>query len=64
MGKYKNKSYSLRIENELMNKVKALADIEDRPTNKQIERILREYIKRYEEENGTIQTELPHQLPE
>lgn len=64
MGKYKNKSYSLRIENELMNKVKALADIEDRPTNKQIERILREYIKRYEEENGTIQTEFPHQLPE
>lgn len=64
MGKYKNKSYSLRIENELMNKVKALADIEDRPTNKQIERILREYIKRYEEENGTIQTESLHQLPE
>lgn len=64
MGKYKNKSYSLRIENELMNKVKALADIEDRPTNKQIERILREYIKKYEEENGIIQTELPHQLPE
>ena len=61
MGKYKNKSYSLRIENELMNKVKALAD---RPTNKQIERILREYIKRYEEENGTIQTEQLHQLPE
>lgn len=64
MGKYKNKSYSLRIENELMNKVKALADIEDRPTNKQIERILREYIKQYEEENGIIQTEHPHQLPE
>lgn len=56
MGKYKNKAYSLRIDNELMEKVKIIAEDEDRPISKQLERIIRQYIDRYEEEYGIIET--------
>lgn len=64
MGNYKNKAYPLRIDNDLMNKIRVLSDKEDRPINKQIERILKEYIENYEQNNGIIKTEHPHQLPE
>ena len=57
MGKYKNKAYTLRIENELMEKTKKLAEKEDRPIHKQIERIIREYINEYESRNGEIKIE-------
>ena len=57
IGKYKNKAYTLRIENELMEKTKKLAEKEDRPINKQIERIIREYINEYESRNGEIKIE-------
>lgn len=54
MGEYKNKTYPLRIDNQLMDKLRKLANTEDRPLNKQIERIIREYITKYEQENGEI----------
>ncbi|MDE7283771.1 MAG: ribbon-helix-helix protein, CopG family [Lachnospiraceae bacterium] len=54
MGKYKNKSYSLRIDDELMKKVKIIAEAEDRPVSKQLERIIRQYIEQYEQEHGRI----------
>lgn len=57
MGEYKNKTYPLRLDNELMNKLRALAEKEDRPLSKQIERIIRTYIKEYEEQNGPIEVE-------
>lgn len=56
MGKYKNKAYSLRIDENLMNKVKAIAEKEDRPVSKQLERIIRQYVEEYEQENGHIKT--------
>ena len=54
MGKYKNKSYSLRIDDDLMKKVKMIAEAEDRPISKQLERIIRQYVEQYEKENGRI----------
>lgn len=54
MGKYKNKSYSLRIDDELMKKVKMIAEAEDRPVSKQLERIIKQYVEQYEQENGRI----------
>ena len=54
MGKYKNKAYSLRIDEELMRKVKVIAEKEDRPVSKQLERIIRLYVEQYEKEQGRI----------
>lgn len=54
MGKNKNKAYPLRLDEDLMNKIKAIAEEEDRPVSKQIERMLKDYINRYESEHGTI----------
>ncbi|MCM1266809.1 MAG: ribbon-helix-helix domain-containing protein [Bacteroidales bacterium] len=54
MGKYKNKSYSLRIDDELMKKVKMIAESEDRPVSKQLERIIKQYVEQYEEEHGRL----------
>ncbi|MDI9242623.1 hypothetical protein [Fusibacillus kribbianus] len=54
-GKYKNKTFSLRIDNRLQMKVEAIAEKEDRTITKQYERIIREYIQNYEKENGPIE---------
>lgn len=54
-GKYKNKTFSLRIDNNLQMKVAAIAEKEDRKITKQYERIIREYIQNYEKENGPIE---------
>ncbi len=56
MGEYKNKTYSLRLDNELMDKVRIIANKEDRPLSKQLERIVRNYIEQYEQTNGIINT--------
>lgn len=55
MGQYKNKTYPLRLDNELMEKIRIIANQEDRPISKQIERVMREYVKQYEQEHGIIQ---------
>ena len=55
MGTYKNKAYTLRIDNVLMDKIKTIATTEDRPISKQIERMLKDQVEQYEHENdGTI----------
>lgn len=54
MGKYKNKAYSLRLDEDLMKKVKTIAEREDRPVSKQLERIIKQYVENYEKENGRI----------
>ena len=54
MGKYKNKAYSLRIDEELMKKIRMIAEKEDRPVSKQLERIIRQYIEQYERENECV----------
>lgn len=54
MGKYKNKTYPLRIDDDLMEKVKIIAEKEDRPVSRQLERIIKQYIEQYEHEHGNI----------
>lgn len=54
MNEHKNKAYSLRLDDELMNKVRIIAEKEDRPLSKQFERIVKDFISRYELENGSI----------
>lgn len=54
MGTYKNKAYTLRIDNTLMEKLKICCEAEDRTVNRQIERLVREYIQNYESEHGEI----------
>lgn len=54
MGTYKNKAYPLRIDNELMEKIRIISEQEDRPISRQLERIIRDYIEDYESEHGSI----------
>jgi hypothetical protein len=54
MGTYKNKAYTLRIDNVLMDKIKTIATTEDRPISKQIERMLKDQVEQYEHEHGNI----------
>lgn len=54
MGTYKNKTYPLRIDNSLMDKIRIIAEKEDRKINQQIERMLRIAVQSYEKENGAI----------
>lgn len=54
MGTYKNKAYTLRLDNELMNKVRAIAEKEDRKISDQLTKIVKEYVRNYEEQNGNI----------
>lgn len=57
MGLYKNKAYTLRIDNTAMDKLRVISELEDRTINKQIERLVKNYIKTYESEHGEIQIE-------
>lgn len=57
MGTYKNKAYPLQLDNETMEKVRHIAQKEDRPISKQFERITKEYIKNYEKLHGEIRTD-------
>lgn len=57
MGAYKNKTYPLRIDNDLQEKVKKIAKIEDRTMSKQYERIVKYYIEYYERKHGKINLE-------
>lgn len=60
MGIHKNKAYNLRLEEELMNKVRMIAEKEDRPLSKQFERIIKKYVDEYEIQNGSINIEIHH----
>lgn len=49
--------FSLRISEELLDKIKHIADLNKRSANKEIEFILEDYVRKYEKENGTISVE-------
>ncbi len=49
------KSVSIRIEQEMLDKIGYIADYEGRSVNSHILVLIRENIKKYEEENGKIE---------
>lgn len=48
------KSVSIRIEEEMLNKIAYIADYEGRSVNSQVLVLIRENIKQFEETNGLI----------
>lgn len=48
------KSVSIRIEEEMLNKIAYIADYEGRSVNSQVLVLIRENIKAFEENNGPI----------
>lgn len=46
--------FSVRIPDELLDKIKKLAAMNKRSANKQVEYILEQYIHRWEAENGPL----------
>ena len=49
------KCFSIRIEEEMLNKIRFLAEYEGRSVNKQILVLIRENIKQFEMQNGKIE---------
>ena len=56
MGNY-YPPFSLRVSDELIDKIKAIAKIHKRSANKELELIIEAYVETYEKEHGKI--ELP-----
>ena len=54
---YKNKTYPLRIPNELQQKIKTIANRENRKISQQYELIIRNWINDYEAIHGEIVVE-------
>lgn len=52
------KSVSIRIEEEMLNKISHIADYEGRSVNSQVLVLIRENIKAFEEANGAIDGEI------
>ena len=52
------KSVSIRIEKEMLNKIGYIADYEGRSVNSQVLVLIRNNIKEFEAENGTIDVNL------
>ena len=48
------KSVSIRIEEEMLNKIAYIADYEGRSVNSQVLILIREHIKSFEQANGPI----------
>jgi len=48
------KSVSIRIEEEMLNKISYIADYEGRSVNSQVLVLIRQNIKAFEDENGDI----------
>ena len=46
--------FSVRVPDELLDKIKKLAAMNKRSANKQVEYILEQYIRRWESENGSL----------
>ena len=53
MGNYYS-PFSLRVSEELLEKVKKIAGMNKRSANKEIEFIIEQYVKHYEAEHGVI----------
>lgn len=54
----------IRTDNKTIDKFKLICKEENRSMSNQAEKMIQDLIKKYEKENGTIETELPRQLPE
>lgn len=52
------KSVSIRIEEEMLNKIAYIADYEGRSVNSQVLVLIRENIKAFEDVNGTIEGDI------
>ena len=52
------KSVSIRIEEEMLNKIGYVADYEGRSVNSHVLVLIRENIKKFEEEHGSIDGEI------
>ena len=48
------KSFSIRIDDEMLNKLHVVADYEGRSANSQVLILIRDCIERYEEKHGPI----------
>ncbi len=57
MGRQEN-PYPLRLEREVMEKLRVVAKDHGRSVNKEIEMIAREHVAAYEKENGEIKVDL------
>ena len=57
MGNY-YAPFSLRVSEEMMDKIKMIAQENKRSANKEIELVLERYIKKYEALNGEIDIEV------
>ena len=55
--RYKNKAYSLRIPNEMQQKIKIIASRENRKISQQYELIIRNFLNDYEAVHGEIKVE-------
>lgn len=58
MAKY-HSPFSLRISEELLAKVKKIAEVNHRSANKEIEAALEKYVIAFEREHGEIKNEEP-----
>ena len=56
------KSVSIRIEQEMLDKIAYIADYEGRSVNSQILVLVREKIKDFESANGTIQGDITPEI--
>ena len=52
------KSVSIRIEQEMLDKISYIADYEGRSINRHVLVLIRENIKAFESENGTIENSI------
>ena len=52
------KSVSIRIEEEMLNKIGYVADYEGRSVNSHVLVLIRDNIKKFEEEHGTIDDDI------
>ena len=56
------KSVSIRIEEEMLNKIGYVADYEGRSVNSHVLVLIRENIKKFEEEHGSINGDINHDV--
>lgn len=55
-NQYMKDQYMLRIDEHLFSKFKYIANENTRSINKEIEYVIKQYVAKYEKENGTINT--------
>lgn len=46
--------FTFRVESDVLEKLRYIADINFRTVNKELEMLVKQYIARYEDENGAI----------